>query len=405
MGKNSRANVRRAVYTGARARVARVVDVPMPRRFWREVEDENDDDDADGGWVRRCARFVSAPWRRWRRWRRAPRAVVDVRCAALNPVDAKRLVGDKLPARCETAAIAATRGRPVGFDFSGVVVRADANDRGIAPGARVFGIAPPFGGALADVVECPLDSLALAPRRARPSFRRDAAIGLCGVTILQALDEVRDSRGAIPSPVLVIGASGGLGHLACALVRAEGATAFGVCSSANLAFIRRELGVDAAPYDDPKISLEQHLERSGLDFKLILDTVTSNARVDAAPRYPERLRARVGDACRYVKFGGTSTQWFVALIHRLGVPISSRWRDFHPLAPPCWIHIPGCFRRLDRLARLVVAGDARPIIARACPFTQAGLDDAFDLVRSRRAIGKVIIDVQPDANDSYPSTR
>lgn len=403
MRKNSRANMRRAVYTGDRARVARVVDVPMPRRFWCEGDDENGDDDADGGWVRRCARRVSA---RWRRWRRAPRAVVDVRCAGLNPVDAKRLVGDKLPARCEAAAVAATRGRPVGFDFSGVVVRADANDRGIAPGARVFGIAPPFGGALADVVECPLDSLALAPRRAPPSFRRDAAIGLCGVTILQALDEVRDENGAIPSPVLVIGASGGLGHLACALVRAEGATAFGVCSSANLAFVRRELGVDAASYDDPNVSLERHLERSGLDFKLILDTVTSNARVDAASRYPERLRARVGDdACRYVKFGGTSTQWFVALIHRLGVPIPSHWRDVHPLAPPCWIRIPGCFPRLDRLARLVDAGAARPIIARARPFTQTGLDDAFDIVRSRRAVGKVTIDVDADTNDSYPSTR
>ena len=60
----------------------------------------------------------------------APRrgcVVVDVVCASLNPVDAKYLLGDKLPAALDTLlGRRLVEGQGVGFDFAGVVASAAA---------------------------------------------------------------------------------------------------------------------------------------------------------------------------------------------------------------------------------------------------------------------------------------
>lgn len=79
----------------------------------------------------RTAEGLPAP-----RLRGAGRALVRVRAAGVNPVDAKFVFADKLPAAWEGLARRSVQGGVVGFDFSGQVLQA-------SPGAPVAGCRSP----------------------------------------------------------------------------------------------------------------------------------------------------------------------------------------------------------------------------------------------------------------------
>lgn len=335
---------------------------------------------------------------------RRRRALVRVRAASVNPVDAKYLYGDKVCARAESAVRRAVEGIGVGFDFSGTVFAVE-DESEFAVGASVFGMMTPGdGGAIGEFVSVYEDMMVEKP--IGMSFREAAALPLCATTICQALDTFHTKIS--PSPALVVGASGGLGHLACQICKAEGAVVVGVCSMANLCFVR-DLGVDlAVPYDDPDASLEVHLERAGYKngFKLILDTVTSNASGDARFEYARRLHSFAApDDCRYVKFGGKPEQWAYAHIKRLGIPLP--WSNFDARAPPYWIYFYKVERQLLYICELYERGALKPIVARHFPFTDDGVRDAVTAVRSRHVAGKIIVDIVDDpesnANDAPPS--
>ena len=321
------------------------------------------------------------------------RALIRVRAASVNPVDVTHLYGDKVCERVAGAVRRAVEGRGVGFDFSGTVVAVEDGSE-FAVGASVFGmVSPGDGGAIGEYVRVYEDMVAEKPTGM--SFREAAALPLCATTICQALDTFHTKIS--PSPALVIGASGGLGHLACQICKAEGAVVVGVCSMANLDFVRA-LGVDlCVPYDDPHASLEDHLERAGYKngFKFILDTVTSNASGDARFEYARRLQSfAVPDDCRYIKFGGRPEQWAYAHIKRLGIPLP--WSNFDSRAPPFWIYFFKVERQLRYICELYERGALKPIVARHFPFTDDGARDAVTAVRSRHVAGKVIIDIVDD---------
>ena len=151
-----------------------------------------------------------------------------VACAGINPVDAKGLVGDKLPPWLGGLGRAAVEGAGVGFDFSGIVVRAPAASA-LREGDAVFGTAPPMTGSFAEEIIVPLDQVAPKPRSL--SFAEAAALPLVGLTALQSL--VHDNGLCQGQHLLVIGASGGVGHVACQLAKAVGAAVTAVCSARN----------------------------------------------------------------------------------------------------------------------------------------------------------------------------
>jgi len=320
---------------------------------------------------------------------RRPMAIVRVRVAGLNPVDAKALYEDKCPPWTRGAILRAVEGRGVGFDFSGEVVACDP-DAGFTPGDEVFGCAPPCAGALAQFVEVPVDQMCAKP----PDMphRDAAAIGLVGVTVCQTLDRIHVVRSGCPSPVLVIGASGGVGHIATQICTSEGGEVFAVCSSKNCAFVKSLApGVVAVPYDDPNAPLERALVDAlgGRRFNLVLDCVTSNLPADFECRYPERILAAdlMAPGARYVTFGGKPTTWAWAHIKR-----------FTGINPPftrsnclSWIYFRGCERQLRHLAAEYVAGRVIPTVAEALPFTQAGVDKGFNALRGRRVVGKLVV--------------
>src|SRR6516165_7670042 len=107
-----------------------------------------------------------------------------------------------------------------GWDFAGIVETAAADGSGPEPGARVVGILP--SGAWAERVNCRSHALAILPEAV--SYAQAATLPVAGLTALHAL---RQGGLLLGKKVLIDGASGGVGHLACQLALASGAIVHG----------------------------------------------------------------------------------------------------------------------------------------------------------------------------------
>ena len=154
--------------------------------------------------------------------------LLRVEAFSVNPVDWKMMTGaHRLILRPRFPAIPC-------FDVCGIVEAIGDGAAGFELGDRVVCRPPGLtGGAAAGKIAVPADVSAPAP----PAMSTAAAAGLplAGQTALQAL---RETGGLDPGrSVLVIGASGGVGHLAVQIARTHGARVTGVCSAANAEFV------------------------------------------------------------------------------------------------------------------------------------------------------------------------
>lgn len=159
--------------------------------------------------------------------------VVDPAAAgklAIKPVELRDPNRDEVAVR--VSAISLNRGetrralqqaepgwRP-GWDFVGTVEAAAADGSGPGPGTRVVGILP--SGAWAERVNCRSHAVAALPDAVGNA--EAATLPVAGLTALHAL---RQGGLLLGRKVLVDGASGGVGHLACQLATAAGAQVWG----------------------------------------------------------------------------------------------------------------------------------------------------------------------------------
>lgn len=158
--------------------------------------------------------------------------LVRVRATSVNPVDWKMASGQFRPVLRTTFPFVP------GFDVAGEVVARGAEAEHFAVGARVYArLDAPQGGANAEFTLVNLTVAAEMPDGL--SFEDAAAMPLAGMTALQGL---RDSCGmalrGYTGRVLVVGASGGVGHYAVQIAAAAGATVIGVCSGRNADLVR-----------------------------------------------------------------------------------------------------------------------------------------------------------------------
>ena len=107
-----------------------------------------------------------------------------------------------------------------GWDFAGVVETAATDGSGPKAGTRVVGMLP--SGAWAERVNCRSHAVA-----ALPEGCSDAQAATLPVAGLTALHSLRQGGLLLGRKVLVDGASGGVGHLACQLANAAGALVWG----------------------------------------------------------------------------------------------------------------------------------------------------------------------------------
>ena len=224
----------------------------------------------------------------------------------------------------------------LGSDGAGTVVAAGPKVKRFKPGDKVYAytLDNPKGGFYAEYAAVPEDVAAPVPA----GLAMDAAGGLpaCGVTALAGIETIKIGRG---TPILVLGASGGVGHLAIQLARRLGARVLAVASGADGVALAEGLGADRAVNgklaDAAKAGLE--FAPGGFDAALVF----ANS---------DRLRA----ALKQVRKGGT-------IAYPEGVepePKGSagvKVRSFNGLPDP---------RAFDRLNDLIASGPFRIEVSR-----------------------------------------
>jgi NADPH:quinone reductase-like Zn-dependent oxidoreductase len=291
--------------------------------------------------------------------RPGPRDVlVKVRAASVNPLDwkvragmARIFTGSKFPkvlgSEC-AGEVAETGDRSTRFRKGDPVV--------VVAGVRRLG-------AFAEYV-CASDHTVF-PLTGGLSPEQAACIPIAGLTALQGLRT--HGRIAAFQKVLVIGASGGVGHFAVQIAKVFGAHVTAVCSGRNLDFVRA-LGADrAVDYT------QEDVTNSGERFDLVFDTVSARSFLRCA-----RVLTPNG---RYVNTLPNLTlvaQFITSILP--GKKARSMW--VRPDASDAaWL--------MDQAAR----GAVRVSIDRIYPLDQ--VRDALAYSESGRVRGKIVLQVFP----------
>ncbi|MGB4780011.1 NADP-dependent oxidoreductase [Microbacterium sp.] len=159
--------------------------------------------------------------------------LVRVVAAGINPIDAKTRGGSGVSGALTSFPSS------LGFDFSGVVVKAPYESHPLTPGTEVFGMVPfpRSGGTYAEYAVVP--SLSVARKPASLSHVAAAGVPLAALTAWGLVVETAHAHEG--QRMLIHAGSGGVGHFAVQLASYFGARVTATGSAANLPWLR-ELG-------------------------------------------------------------------------------------------------------------------------------------------------------------------
>jgi NADPH:quinone reductase-like Zn-dependent oxidoreductase len=243
----------------------------------------------------------------------------------------------------------------VSYELSGVVEEVSDDIRDLAPGDDVFALTGfDRDGVAAEHAVVPAAFLAQKPLGL--SHVESAALPLAGLTAWQGLfvhGELQEG-----DRVLILGATGGVGHLATQLARWRGAYVIGT-SSAAAAELARGFGADQVL--DPAVPFDESVD----PVDLVFDTVGGEAL------------ARSADVLRD---GGR----LVAVAEEPPLELAQRVHATYFVVEPDR-------QQLVELAKLATDGTLRPAIDSVFPLEDARA--AFERVMASGKRGKVVIEV------------
>ena len=248
-----------------------------------------------------------------------------------------------------------------GFDVAGEVVDVGENVTSFHPGNRIYAMLDSrAGGASAEYAVVSEKAAALMP--ANINEKEAAAIPLAGLAALQSLR--KEARLAAGQRVLIIGASGGVGHYAVQIAHALGAHVTGVTSTGNVDMVK---GLGADHVIDYK---KQTDFTTDLPYNVIFDTVVSSPF--------KAFRSVMTEDAVYVC---TLPNPFL-IARTFLMPIYSKRRVR-------LLMVKSRGEDLRYLTDLVEQGSLRPVIDRVFPLTE--LPSAHALSQKGRTAGKIVI--------------
>jgi NADPH:quinone reductase-like Zn-dependent oxidoreductase len=292
-------------------------------------------------------------------------ARVRVAAIGVNPVDCKVREGG--PIRFLMRVVGPPLPFVPGIDFAGTVDAVGAQVMGVRLGDRVVGgtdFSRGQRGSYAEAVTARADQLCVLP--ASVDFDSAAGLPVAGVTAWMSLMELGQLASKPASvPVLVLGASGGVGQFAVQVARMAGAKGIAVCSTRNVALVRA-LGADA-----------------------VLDYTAGDALAQAKPLGPFAVvidcvgEYSAAGCCALLMPGGRHI-----LVAGAEHPRNMAHLMMHPVTSRTLLGR-ATTARLRPLVDGIAAGQIRVAIAERIPLAEA--ERAQALVRTSRTVGKIVL--------------
>jgi NADPH:quinone reductase-like Zn-dependent oxidoreductase len=257
----------------------------------------------------------------------------------------------------------------LGSDFAGEIIEIGVKVKHFASGDKVFGMKNPSEGlaTYAEEVVAPEKNIALIPKGL--SYTEAAGVPLCSLTAWQALVQKAGIKKGMT--VLIIGASGGVGSFAVQISTAIGAEVTAVCSQKNEVMVT-DLGANKV------IDYHQQDFLKGDEcYDIIFDTIG---------------RHNLSKCSRVLNPGGV----YVSTIpspNNIKAMAVTQFKSLFSQATKkvALVMVKSKGNDLAEVAKLISAGQIRPVIDQVFPIQQAA--QAHDYSRSLRAKGKIILEI------------
>jgi NADPH:quinone reductase-like Zn-dependent oxidoreductase len=248
----------------------------------------------------------------------------------------------------------------LGSEFSGEVEAVGGQVKRFKSGDAVFGYQGQSMGAYAEYV-CLPENGCLAAKPANMSFAEAAVVPYGAIMALNLLRRMKVGPG---QKVLVIGASGGIGTAAVQIARAFGADVDGMCSAANLDYVRSLGASRALDYRN------DDFVRNGESYDLVFDVLGRSSFT--------RCRGSLKANGRYL-----------AASFKSGKLLRMLWTSLRPGKKAYCALAPGGVEDLLAVRELIEAGKIRAVIDRCFPLEEAAA--AHRYAESGQARGKIAL--------------
>jgi NADPH:quinone reductase-like Zn-dependent oxidoreductase len=278
--------------------------------------------------------------------------LIRVRAAGVDPGIWHTMTGRPFMVRTMGLGFSAPKVPVAGWDAAGIVEATGPGVTRFKPGDEVFGNSDVGGtGTFAEYACLPESHCAAKPTNL--TFEESAALPVSGCTALQAVRKAGNVRAG--TQVLILGAAGGVGHLALQVAKADGAIVTAVCSTSKLDFVRT-LGADGV-IDYTKESLAA----AGRTWDVIIDT--------AGRRPIAQLRGVLAKTGVLVIVGGEGgNRWTGGFLERM---FSAKVRSLFSTQKLMMLTAAVNSADLLELKKLAEAGALRPVISRTYSLDQA----------------------------------
>ncbi|MBD2726282.1 zinc-binding dehydrogenase [Nostoc sp. FACHB-892] len=255
-----------------------------------------------------------------------------------------------------------------GWDLAGIVETPAADGSGPAIGTRVVGLLR--SGAWAELVSVPTHSLAELPSSV--SFAQAATLPVAGLTAYHTL-----LKGGSPlgRPVLITGASGGVGHFAIQLARLSGAQVIAHIRRAEYETFVKDAGADSVVIGEDLSPASKYGP-----YHLIIESVGGNTLGTALG-----LLAEDGTIVLFGTSGGNEVTFNAQRFYGTGGASLYGLILFHELRRE------SAAVGLQRLLRLVEVGQLRPVIDIQADWIE--IADIAQKLLNRSYLGKAVLHV------------